>query len=76
MNPLDPSSTAQYIDVVLVRVPKFTAKAYYSGTYNADNEEAQTPICFSSTGIILIRVVLSLRVPAARPALRTLGAPQ
>lgn len=52
MNPLDPSSTAQYIDVVLVRVPKFTAKAYYSGTYSADNEEAQTPICFSSTGII------------------------
>lgn len=52
MNPKDPSSTAQYIDVVLVRVPKFTAKAYYSGTYSADNEEAQTPICFSSTGII------------------------
>lgn len=52
MNPLDPSSTAQYINVVLVRVPKFTAKSYYSGTYSADNEESQTPICFSSTGII------------------------
>lgn len=52
MNPKDPSSTAQYIDVVLVRVPKFTSKAYYSGSYSADNEEVQTPICFSSTGII------------------------
>lgn len=52
MNPRDPDSTAQYIDVVLVRVPKYTAKAYYTGTYNADNEEVQSPICFSSTGII------------------------
>lgn len=52
MNPLDPSSTAQYIDVVLIKVPKTTAKAYYTGTYNPDDDSAKTPVCFSSTGII------------------------
>lgn len=52
MNPLDPNSTAQYIDVVLIKVPKTTAKAYYTGTYNPDDDSAKTPVCFSSTGII------------------------
>lgn len=52
MNPKDPSSTAQYLYLVIVRSPKYTAKAYYQGNYDADNEEGKTPICFSSTGII------------------------
>jgi hypothetical protein len=52
MNPKDPTSTAQYIEVVIVRAPAYTAKAYYAGGFNPDNEESKTPICFSSTGII------------------------
>lgn len=52
MNPKDPSSTAQYLYLVILRSPQYTAKAYYQGNYDADNEEGKTPICFSSTGII------------------------
>lgn len=49
MNPLDPSSPAGSIDVVLIKANRGTSKVYYSGGYVEGSTEK--PVCFSNDGV-------------------------
>lgn len=52
MNPKDDRSAAQYITVVLVKIPEYTAKTYYESSYDSGATENQKPVCFSYTGVL------------------------
>lgn len=51
MNPKDPSSHAQYLDVIILATSKIKPRVFYGTAYNPDEAEGRKPDCMSSDGV-------------------------